>query len=168
VEAGVIAYKFLDDGACAPFTGFRWPVDEWVEVPVVQPCRTGLHACRVRDLPYWLGRELWRVELAGEVVAERTKVVAARARLRERIDEWDDGARDELAADVLHRTRERFGSIPVVSGYVVDIEWFRATRRVGLAAMAAARAAERSGGPRAYERERARQAGWLARRLRLG
>ena len=68
---------------------------------------------------------------------------------------------------MLERTRRRFGSVPVLSGYVVDIERFRATGRTGLAAFAAARAAEWSAGPRGYERERARQAQWLAVQLAL-
>ena len=66
----MIAYKFLDAGT-APFTGFRWPADEWVEVTTVAPCRGGVHACRVRDLPFWLGRDLWEIELAGDDATER-------------------------------------------------------------------------------------------------
>jgi hypothetical protein len=61
----------------------------------------------------------------------------------------------------------RFGSVPTLSDYVADIERFQGEREVGLAAFAAARAAERGGGPRAYEAERARRATWLAERLGL-
>jgi hypothetical protein len=168
VEAGVIAYKFLDAGGVAPFTGFRWPVGEWVAVGAVEPCRRGIHACRTRDLPYWLGRELWEIELDPPLVEQERKVVASRGRLVRRREEWDDELRDDFAADLLDRTRLLYGSVPIVSGYVVDLERFRATSRIGLASFAAARAAERSGGPRAYERERARQAAWLADRLGLG
>jgi hypothetical protein len=50
----MITYWFLDDGAVAPFTGFRWPVDEWIQADRVKPCRGGIHACRVRDLPIWM------------------------------------------------------------------------------------------------------------------
>ena len=57
MAAGVIAYKFLDEGAVGPFTGFRWPAREWVDAAGVDPCLEGIHACRVRDLPVWLGRE---------------------------------------------------------------------------------------------------------------
>jgi hypothetical protein len=163
----VIAYKFLAEGAVAPFTGFRWPVGEWVDAGGVEPCVSGIHACMVEQLPYWLGRELWEVELAGEIVRQPRKVVGERGRLVRRHDGWNDGLRAAFATDLLERTRSRFGSVPLVSGYVVDIDRFRATGRVGLAAFAAARAAERSAGPRAYERERARQAGWLADRLGL-
>lgn len=164
----MIAYKFLDDGAVSPITGFRWPQGEWVDAGGVDPCRRGIHACTVAQLPYWLARELWEIELEGELVNQARKVVAARGRLVRRLDAWNDEMRDELAADVLARTRSRFGSVPVVSGFVADIQRFRAGGRTGLAAFAAARAAEWSGGPRAYERERARQAAWLAQRLGLG
>src|SRR5207253_4772684 len=83
---GVIAYKFLQAGAVGPFTGFRWPVGEWVEAAGVDPCLQGVHACRVRHLPFWLGRELWEIELAGAVVEQDRKLVAERGRLTQRIE----------------------------------------------------------------------------------
>jgi hypothetical protein len=161
----VIAYKFLDAGRVAPFTRFRWPEDEWVSADRVAPCEAGVHACRVRDLPIWLDDELWEIELDGDVVEYPRKVVASRGRLTRRIDAWTPALADEFAAMLLSHTRGRFGSIPVLSGYVVDIEHFRAANRVPIAGFAAARAAELSGGPRAYEQERLRQAVWLAGRL---
>jgi hypothetical protein len=163
----VIAYKFLEDGAVGPFTGFRWRIDEWVDAGVVAPCFSGIHACTVKQLPYWLAAELWEIELDGEIARQARKLVAPRGRLVRRHDAWNGVLREAFATDLLVRTRERFGSVPVLSGYVVDIERFRAAGRTGLAAFAAARAAERSAGPRAYERERARQAQWLAQRLGL-
>lgn len=163
----MIAYKFLADGAVAPFTGFRWPVDQWVVAEALAPCREGIHACRARDLPYWLGRELWEIELDGKILEQERKVIAERGRLVRRRTEWTPELLDEFVADLLQRTRLRFGSVPFVSGYVADIQRFQAQRRVGLAAFAAARAAELHGGPSAYEQERRRQAGWLADRLGL-
>ena len=35
----MIAYKFLRPGGVAPYTGFRWPVGEWVDAAGVDPCR---------------------------------------------------------------------------------------------------------------------------------
>lgn len=163
----MIAYKFLTDDGVAPFTGFRWPTDEWVDAAAVEPCFSGIHACTVEQLPYWLGPQLWEIELDGDILRQARKLVAARGRLVRRHEGWNDQLRAGFATNVLERTRECFGSVPVLSGYVVDIERFRATGRVGLAAFAAARAAEWSGGPRAYERERARQAHWLAKHLGL-
>jgi hypothetical protein len=167
VEAGVIAYKFLANGRVGPFTGFRWPVDEWVEAADVETCRRGVHACRIRDLPFWMNEELWEVELDGELSEHERKIVAPRGRLVRRREEWTADFRDTFVADLLRRTRLRFGAVAVVGGYTYDIQRFRAERRTGLAAFAAARAAELAGGPRGYERERQRQAEWLAARLRL-
>ena len=160
----MIAFKFLRAGA-APFTGFSWPVGEWVEAGALEPCRSGVHACRARDLPFWLAPELWEIELGGEITEHERKLVAQRGRLVRRRDEWTTGLLDAFVDDVLRRTRRRFGFLPVLSGYVADVERFRAGRRFGLAAFAAARAAELSDGPSGYERERARQAMWLAERL---
>jgi hypothetical protein len=68
----VIAYKFLGDDRVAPFTRFQWPKAEWVEAEAVEAeaveaCRSGVHACRPRQLPYWLGRELWDPGSAAQV-----------------------------------------------------------------------------------------------------
>jgi len=123
---------------------------------------------RPRDLPYWLGPQLWEIELDGETVEQERKLVARRGRLVRRREEWNSGLLDAFSADCLVRTRRAFGSVPMLSGYVADIERFRSLGRTGLAAFAAARAAERHGGASAYERERLTQAAWLADRLGFG
>ena len=43
-----------------------------VEAPVV-PFRSGIHACRLADLPLWLGRDLYVVELDGQMIEERPR-----------------------------------------------------------------------------------------------
>ena len=164
----MIAYKFLDQGAISPFAGFRWPAGEWVDAHGADPCRRGIHACRLRDLPFWLREELWEIELDGEIVVRPRKVVAPRARLVRPVREWDRAVLNEFGADVLARTRLRFGAVAGVGGYVGDIQGHLAGGRVPLAAFAAARAAEVAGGPVEYEHERERQAAWLADRLGLG
>jgi hypothetical protein len=111
--------------------------------------------------------QLWEIELEGEIVQQERKLVARRGRLVRRREEWSPKLLDAFAVDCLVRTRQAFGSVPIVSGYVADIEGFRALGRIGLAAFAAARAAERHGGAAAYERERLTQAAWLADRLGL-
>jgi hypothetical protein len=73
----VIAYKFLRTDGTGVFTRFAWPLPdgepgEWVQAPILA-CRSGIHACRVRDLPLWLGRELYEIELADRIVEEPTK-----------------------------------------------------------------------------------------------
>jgi hypothetical protein len=86
----VIAYKFLSAGRVGPFSEFRWPEPGvWVRAAAeAAPCRAGIHACRVDDLPWWLADELWEVELEGEVEVDEHKIVAPAGRLRSRIGGW--------------------------------------------------------------------------------
>ena len=161
------AYKFLDAGAVAPFTGFRWTPGEWVEADRADPCRAGIHACRPRDLPVWLGDELWEIELDGEIVEQERKVVAQRGRLARRIEDWTPDLAREFGRFCAQRTRERVGFLPVLSGYVGDVDRFVAQGRIPIAGFAAARAAERRDGPAAYDAERLAQAAWLAEHLGL-
>ena len=119
------------------------------------------------DLPYWLGPQLWEIELEDGVSEQTHKVAAGRGRLLRRVPDWNVDLLRSFTAWCRDETRLRVGSIPVVSGYVGDIDRFRQRDRHGLAAFASARAAELVGGPGAYERERARQAAWLADRLGL-
>jgi hypothetical protein len=163
----VIAYKFLDPGGIAPFTGFGWPVGEWVDSSGADPCRCGIHACRVRDLPIWLGAELWEIELDGDVIEEERKLVAPRGRLNRPVEEWNDDLAAAFGRFCAKRTRERVGFLPLLSGYVGDVAHFVSDRRFPIAGFAAARAAELRDGPAGYERERLVQAGWLADRLGL-
>ena len=163
----MIAYKFLNGGRVAPFTGFAWPVDEWVEADGVEACRGGIHACGLFDLPIWMGEELWEIELDGEVIELDRKLVAARGRLLRRVPEWNAGLLEAFGHFCARRTRERVGFLPVLSGFVADVDRFVAHRRFPIAAFAAARAAELRDGPAAYELERRLQAAWLAERLGL-
>ena len=105
----MIAYKFLRPDGTSVFTRFTWPLPDdgpgpWVDA-AVDPCRSGIHACRRAHLPLWLGRALYEIELEGEVQEEATKVVAPRGRLLRRIDAWDESTRDEytrMCADRAH------------------------------------------------------------------
>ena len=115
------------------------------------------------DLPLWLGRELYEIELGGEIVEERTKVVASRGRLVRRIDAWDDETRAayvRACADRAHGTRPACPSGT----------WRWSPRRPGGPAsigFITARIAEERDGIGAYHAERARQVAWLAERLGL-
>ena len=159
----MIAYKFLRPDGTTPFARFAWPpAGEWVDA-AIEPCRSGIHACRPGDLPLWLGRALYEVELAGEIVEEPTKVVASRARLLRRIGAWDDRLRDEYTRMCADRAHELAAGLP---------EWdavIEPSVREGpaLLGFVAARIAERRDGPAAYHAERARQAAWLAERIGL-
>src|SRR5262249_50740287 len=76
VQPAVTAYKFLRQGSIGPFTGFRWGPGRWVEADTAAPCESGVHACRVDDLPYWCNDELWEIELDGSIVTTGHKVAA--------------------------------------------------------------------------------------------
>jgi hypothetical protein len=163
----VIAYKFLRPDGTSVFTRFTWPLPDagpgpWVDAGV-DPCRSGIHACRRADLPLWLGRALYEIELEGEVQDEATKVVAPRGRLLRRIDAWDESTRDEytrMCADRAHelaRAAELADWDAIVEPSVPE--------GPALLGFVAARIAERISGPDAYHAERRHQANWLADRL---
>ena len=55
LEGRMTAYEFLADDGSGIFSRFDWPLPNggpggWVESEV-DPCRSGVHACRVVDLP---------------------------------------------------------------------------------------------------------------------
>ena len=108
----MLAYKFLADGAVAPFTGRRWPLPggrapgAWVVAPPGDLARYGVHACRVEDLAYWLEDELWLVELDDPAAQTPFQVVAARGRLLERITAWNGVSSHEYAAACAWRARD--------------------------------------------------------------
>lgn len=163
-----MAYKFLRGDGTGVFTRFAWPPPDrdapgaWVEAPIVV-CRSGIHACRVDDLPLWLGRELYAIELAGTIVEERTKVVAERGRLLRRVAGWDDATRAEYARACADRAHGYAAGLP---------DWDLAvepTAAAGPAAIGfiAARIAEARDGLAGYRAERALQVAWLTARLDL-
>ena len=170
----MIGYKFLRHGGVSPFTGFRWPLPAsagergpWVEAAgETGVCRDGIHACRVQDLPYWLGPELWTVELDGALVAGRSKVSTARARLLRRIAAWDGELRWAYCEMCAERARERIAGSPLLQPWGAAIE---PSMREGPALLGfiAARIAEEDEGRDAYYAERAHQVRWLVEQLGL-
>jgi hypothetical protein len=168
----VIAYKFLRPDGTGVFTGYSWPLPNdgpgrWVEANV-DPCRSGIHACLPRHLPLWAGHLLYEVELSGEIIDDRTKVIAGRARLARRIDAWDEALRDRYTRMCADRARElaRAASPPLDQWEAV----IEPSVRDGPALLGfiAARIAEEAAGPQAYQAERARQTEWLVEQLGLG
>jgi hypothetical protein len=165
----MIAYKFLRPEGTTVFSPFRWPLPvdggpgPWVEAPVV-PCRSGIHACRRSDLPYWVGPQLFEIELDGEIVAERTKVVAPRGRLLRRLMIWEDELSDAFTRDCAEHAHRIARAEPELAAWDAGIDASIPEGPAMLGFMAAA-IAEQRGGLAAYLAERARQAGWLAERL---
>ena len=78
----------------------------------VSRCVSGIHACRVEHLPYWLNWELWRVELGGKVVEGDTKLVAERGRLVDRIDAWAGDLRAAFGRACSDRVLALHGAAP--------------------------------------------------------
>jgi hypothetical protein len=165
----VIAYKFLRADGTSVFTRFTWPLPDdgpgpWVDAGV-DPCRSGIHACRRADLPLWLGRSLYEIELEGEVREEATKVVAPRGRLLRRIDGWDESTRDEYTRMCADRAHELARAADLADwDAVVEPSVPEGPALLGFVA---ARIAEKISGADAYHAERRHQADWLADRLGL-
>jgi hypothetical protein len=163
----MIAYKFLREGRVAPFSGVTWPEPgEWLETEAVDLCRTGVHACRVADLPYWLRPELWEVELDGEIVAGEVAIAAPRGRLVRRVEAWNRDTERAFGGTCAAEAWERAGRSPELEPFAVDVQQTAASAPA-FAAFATARLAELQDGPAGYEAERARQARWLASTLAL-
>jgi hypothetical protein len=167
----MIAYKFLRGDGSSVFSGFRWPLPDgapgaWVEA-AVDPCRSGIHACRLSGLPYWIGRSLYEVELAGEIVEGRTKLVGSRARLLRRVEAWNDGLRDEYTRMCADRAHElALGAAPPLEQWDAVIEP-SVPEGPALLGFVAARIADERFGIDAYHDERGRQTAWLVARLGL-
>ena len=166
----MIAYKFLREGALAPFSRLAWPAPE-NERPAAWVRAAGVHACRPDDLPLWISTELWEAELEDPVTVAPTHLVAGAGRLLRRIDSWDFAA----AVDFASACADRIGAF-AGDGFAEDAAiWARSAagdRAIAFAdsacvAYIAAHAAGVTGGPEASERERAWQAAWLTQRLGL-
>jgi hypothetical protein len=166
----VKAYKFLADDGVGVFSRFEWPVPnggpgDWVESEVVT-CRSGVHACRPVDLPYWVAPALYEIELDGPVDQEAIKVVAPRGRLIRRIEAWNDETRRAYTEMCIARARELAASAPeAIDDWAPTAEM--AAAGPALMSFMAARIAERLGGVDAYVEERMRQSAWLVDRLNI-
>jgi hypothetical protein len=167
----VIAYKFLSPDGTSVFTGFGWPLPNggpgaWVEANV-EPCRSGIHACRPEHLPLWAGQILYEAELDRDIVEERTKVIASRARLTRRIETWDGPMRERYTRMCADRAHELASTAsPPLADWEAVIEP-SIPEGPALLGFVAARIAEEISGPDAYHAERARQTGWLVEQLGL-
>lgn len=167
----MIAYKFLRPDGTSVFTRFRWPLPDggpgaWVDASL-EPCRSGIHACRPSHLPLWVGRALYEIELDGEIVEEGMKLVASRGRLTRRLVTWDDAARDaytRMCADRAHELAR--GASPPLEDWDAVIEP-SLPEGPALLGFVAARIAEEISGTEAYHAERAHQTEWLVERLGL-
>ena len=164
------AYKFLAEDGRGVFSGFAWPLPDdgpgaWVASEVAA-CRSGIHACRPADLPYWVAPVLYEIELDGPIDRQEIKVVAPRGRLVRRIDDWDDETREAYSLMCVARAHELAAAAPAeLGGWAPPPETTAA--EAALTGYMAARIAEQLGGLDAYVEERRRQSAWLVERLNL-
>ena len=163
------AYKFLTADGLGVFSGHAWPLPNgvpgaWVEAEV-DPCSSGIHACRTVDLPYWVTPVLYEIELDGPVTEQSMKVVAPRGRLLRRIDGWDAGAREAYGRMCVSRALELVAEAPGrLEGWAPTPDMAPESARVGFIA---ARIAEELGGAAAFLEERRRQSAWFVAQLGL-
>jgi hypothetical protein len=147
----MIAYKFLLPERRGVFSRVQWPLPgEWLRAdgPLAE-CRNGIHACRPLQLPYWLGEELWEVELEGDTIQGRLKVVAPHGRLLRRVEEWNADTQRELGMMCLGRTAERAAAALDAAGLHTDLARLAATLDVAAIRAAATAASEQAHGPQA-------------------
>jgi hypothetical protein len=172
----VPAYKFLNRDGSSFFTGFRWPAGEWVEADgPLGYCANGIHACRLDDLPHWLGQELWLIELDGETLTAADSLVARRGRLLERVDAWSAGVAQDFADACGQRAMSLAVESPSAAERAGDSVANAANGAVAAAAYIAATVAGEAGsGARAgslyqshFLSERTRQASWIRDHLAL-
>lgn len=164
------AYKFLTDDGVGVFSGFEWPLPDggpgaWVDADVA-PCRAGIHACRVVDLPYWVAGALYEVELEGPVDELPLKLVAPRGRLLRRVEVWDASARHAYGEMCFARARELASRAEGALddwAPTPDISYSESARLGFIAALIA----ERLKGFDAHFAERRRQSDWLVEHLGL-
>jgi hypothetical protein len=162
------AYKFLAEDGMGVFSRFAWPLPNggpgaWVESEVV-PCRSGVHACRLIDLPYWVAPMLYEIELDGPIDRQAIKVVAPRGRLIRRIEGWDDETREAYTQMCRARASELAAVLKPADLWAPRAQ---STAEPALMGFMAARIAEQLGGVDGYVEERMRQSAWLADRLDL-
>ena len=163
------AFKFLTTDGTGVFSGFAWPLPggapgAWVESEV-DPCRSGIHACRPSDLPYWLADALYEIELDGPLDEQAVKVVAPRGRLIRRVESWDEAMREAYSQMCFARAGELSATNAEVASWAPPptIGLWEAARL----GFIVARIAEQVGGIAAHLEERRRQSEWLVERLEL-
>jgi hypothetical protein len=146
----MIAYKFLRGGRVGPFSKVAWPEPGiWVRADAAtDQCRRGIHACRPRDLPWWLADELWEIELDGEPQIGEHKLLASAGTLRSQINGWARGCAQEYAEVCAWRARDRTLEALNRAGHIQAADQLAACRTLEDVLAAARRLADQEPGGR--------------------
>lgn len=170
-------FKFLKRGGVGAVSQLVWPRGQWVTVEEpLEQCRRGIHVLRAGDLAYWLSDELWRIEYDGDVQPGTDCLVAARARLVERVDAWSEGGgADRFALAARDHFAEQATSAPahkreMIEGIIRDASAHLPRHSTALAAYCSAMGVARmfdGGENERYRRERAWQSEFIVRDLSL-
>lgn len=112
-------FKVLGPGGVARFGSGVWPLPnrspgDWIFVGEgIDACRWGLHLCRARDLPVWVGPEIYTAEWSGVALEFPDEVVTSRARLLCRFESWTERTARLFAADCAEHALDAFdGRMP--------------------------------------------------------
>jgi hypothetical protein len=174
----LIAYKFLVEGALGPSSGLAWPkpyagsAGAWVEVlgPLAQ-CAEGVHVCRPADLAHWLNDELWEVETGSEEQPGIDCTIVRQARLRRRIDSWNERGRAQFAEACTARATALLGSATdeQARGLIDDAKLSASAGYIAVSAYCAALSVTKLAAPAqieaVYRAERRWQSAFIAREL---
>jgi sugar lactone lactonase YvrE len=106
-------YKFLSEDGTSPYAFFQWPLPngkptKWVRArgPLVV-CDNGIHLCREKDLPHWLGPVLFEAEARGGRIDSANKIVVREARLLHHVETWNEKTARLFACDCAERAMRR-------------------------------------------------------------
>jgi hypothetical protein len=176
----VRAFAFLGPESTDYLSGLRWPAPsggepgQWLAPNDPAP---SVRACTPDQLPWWLDRELWTVELDGRIEDTGRALLADRGRLVAPVAAWTSEVASELIAVCAARARDHAGTTSGLAGYAEDVVRFAAeapypARGAAVAAYVAAHVVAgaddmQPGYPEAFAAERRRQALWLRDRLQL-
>jgi len=86
---------------------------EWMHfIEDIEPCKRGYHVCEGTQVFKWIGEELYEVEIKGEQIREKDKIVAQQARLVRKFKTWNKRTARLFACDcaehVLHIFQEKY------------------------------------------------------------
>ncbi len=185
-------YKFLTPQGTGGHSDYVWPVSDWTPLigysEPLEMCRRGYHVLAADQLlGDYMQAELWRVDVAGEIVRDKEKLAVRRARRAERITAWNDRTARLLACDCAERVllifqkhapddQRPFQAIECARRFAVgnatlqelNAAWAaawdaRAARAAAGAAAGAARAARAAAGAARAAVDAAGAAAWAAR-----